>query len=171
MHGDTGGYQHTSVGLNSRLDALQAALLRVKLPKLEDWTNERIENARRYDMLLTDHGLDHLVIGPAQRPDRRHVFNQYTIRVPRRCRAQVVETLKQHGIGCGIYYPVPLHLQDCFSRLGYRMGQLPMAESVAGEVLSLPIAPGLTETGQQTVVRRLAEALSTSGELERRQAA
>lgn len=171
VHGDTGGYQHVSVGLNSRLDALQAALLRVKLPQLEGWTNERIENARRYDVLLTDHGLDHLVIGPAQRPDRRHVFNQYTIRVPRRCRDQVLESLRHHGIGCAVYYPAPLHLQPCFSSLGYRAGQLPMAESVAGEVLSLPIAPGLTEAGQQAVVRRLAEALATSGELERRQAA
>jgi dTDP-4-amino-4,6-dideoxygalactose transaminase len=149
VHGGRQMYHHEMVGTNSRLDALQAAVLSAKLPHLDGWTERRRENARWYDELLG--GIDG-VVKPVTLPGNRHVFNQYTIRAGARARAgagagardRLREFLERRGVGTGIYYPVPLHLQECFASLGYGVGDLPVSERLAGEVLSLPIYPELT---------------------------
>jgi len=139
VHGGATQYFHDEVGYNSRLDALQAAVLRAKLPHLAAWSAKRRENARYYDAALADVGG---VRTPVIDPDNESIFNQYTIRAERRDDLQA--HLKSRGIGTSVYYPLPLHLQPCFAYLGYRQGQCPEAERAAGEVLSLPIYPELT---------------------------
>ena len=111
LHGDVGGYQHVSVGFNSRLDALQAAILRVKLTQLETWTEQRIAAAGHYDQLLDGADLDNWVTRPRTADSCRHVYNQYTIRVPASQRDFILGSLREDGIGCAVYYPTPLHLQ------------------------------------------------------------
>jgi dTDP-4-amino-4,6-dideoxygalactose transaminase len=155
-HGMRPRYYHREVGINSRLDSLQAAVLNVKLRHLERWTEMRIENARRYHEIFTAAGLDSSVVLPAEAPERRHVWNQYTIRVPEGARDRLREHLAEAHIGSEIYYPLPLHLQDCFRELGYRPGRLPETERAAAEVLSLPIFPELTAAEQETVVGQIA---------------
>ena len=152
VHGDLGGYNHVEVGFNSRLDALQAAVLRVKLRHLDKWTAARNRNAARYQKMITDAGLTPELQLPTVLPDRRHVFNQYTTRVTGGRRAEVIKSLKQQQIGCAVYYPIPLHLQKCFEYLGIRKGELPEAELAAEEVLSLPIYAELPEAHQRAVV-------------------
>jgi dTDP-4-amino-4,6-dideoxygalactose transaminase len=139
VHGGAKQYFHDEVGYNSRLDALQAAVLRGKLPYLAGWSAKRRENARYYDAALADVGG---VRTPVIDPDNESIFNQYTIRAERRDDLQA--HLKSRGIGTSVYYPLPLHLQPCFAYLGYRQGQCPESERAAGEVLSLPIYPELT---------------------------
>ncbi len=162
VHGDSGGYQHLEVGLNSRLDALQAAVLRIKLQHLDNWTKARQENAARYAELFKHYGLLDAVALPKVLPDRRHVFNQYTVRIPGR-RDEVIRNLHERKIGAAVYYPRPLHLQKCFADLGYREGDLPEAEAAAHEVLSLPIYPEVRAGAQETVVRGIARALGAAG--------
>lgn len=164
VHGETGRYYHDEVGLNSRLDALQAAVLGVKLPYLDDWTNARQTNARRYGELFRHYGLRDAVELPAVLPDRRHVFNQYTVRIKGGRRDEVAAALRANEIGCAVYYPVPLHLQECFRDLGYREGDLPESEAAAREVLSLPVYPELTAAQQETVVRAVARVLGRLSE-------
>lgn len=159
VHGDLGGYRHQEVGLNSRLDALQAAVLRVKLRHLERWTLARQRNAQQYGALFAHYGLLEQIQLPTVLPDCRHVFNQYTVRVAAGRRDALAETLRERKIGCGIYYPQPLHLQECFRTLGYARGDFPAAEAAAGEVLSLPVYPELRAEQQETVVRQMADAL------------
>jgi dTDP-4-amino-4,6-dideoxygalactose transaminase len=138
VHGGRQMYHHEMVGTNSRLDALQAAVLRTKLPHLDDWGSARRRNADLYDDLLRDVAE---VRTPFRDPSCHHVFNQYTIQAERRdeLRAFLVE----QGIGTGVYYPVPLHVQPCFRALGYRPGDLPISEVLATRVLSLPVFPEL----------------------------
>ncbi len=152
VHGERERYKHQEIGWNSRLDALQAAILRVKLPHLEAWSAGRVRNADLYDRLFREAGLvaSEKVTIPARAPGRGHIFNQYTIRV--RDRDALGEHLKARGIGWGIYYPIPLHLQECFTRLGYRPGSMPEAERAAAEVLSLPIFPELAAAQVAEVV-------------------
>jgi dTDP-4-amino-4,6-dideoxygalactose transaminase len=150
VHGGVQMYHHELVGTNSRLDALQAAVLRAKLPHLEAWTAARQRNAVLYDELLAD--LPE-VITPRVAPDSVHVFNQYTVRVRRRDELRAF--LDARGIGTGIYYPVPLHLQECFRTLGYARGDFPVSEALAEEVLSLPIYPELGESRIRAVVRAI----------------
>lgn len=152
-HGQTEPYLHTSVGGNFRLDALQAAILRVRARQLDAWTTSRRENARRYRDLFAAAGLAGQIALPEERPGRDHVFNQFVIRVPDRDRVQ--QQLEARGIGTAIYYPRPLHLQPCFADLGYRAGDLPQAERAAAETLALPVFPGLTESQQVQVVEGL----------------
>ena len=159
VHGDTGGYEHVEVGLNSRLDALQAAVLRVKLRYLDDWTEARRANAERYDALLTDYRLTDAVAPPVRLPDRRHVYNQYVTRIADGRRDEVLKGMRAANVGAAVYYPKPLHLQTCFADLGYKPGQLPEAEKACREVLALPIFAELGEQRQETVVRTLAESL------------
>jgi dTDP-4-amino-4,6-dideoxygalactose transaminase len=134
-------YHHEEVGYNSRLDALQAAVLSAKLPGLRGWSDARRHHAAFYDGALA--GIEGIVT-PVVKPDNESIFNQFTIRVLDGRRDALAEHLKQAGIGSGIYYPVPLHLQECFAYLGYREGQFPESERACREVLSLPVFPELT---------------------------
>jgi len=140
------------LGINSRPDALQAAVLQVKLKYLDNWSEKRRQNAARYDNLFARAGLEE-VITPVTLPNRRHIFNQYTIRCSRR--DDLMEYLREEGVGCEIYYPVPLHLQECFGDLGYGEGDLPATERVALESLSIPIYPELTPEMQELVVDKI----------------
>ncbi len=148
-HGMEPKYYHHLVGANFRIDAMQAAVLRVKLPHLQAWSDARRVNAARYRALFADAGLDEVVL-PVEAPDRTHIYNQFVIRVPGRDR------LKKHldaaGIGTEIYYPVPFHLQQCFADLGYQPGAFPVAEAAATSSLALPIYPELTPAQQSCVV-------------------
>ena len=159
VHGDTGGYRHVEVGLNSRLDALQAAVLRVKFIHLEVWTQARQQNARRYGELFRHYELLDMVELPIVLPERRHVFNQYCIRIKGGRRDEVLAELRNRKIGAAVYYLRPLHLQDCFRGLGYREGDFPEAEAAAREVLALPVFPELIVEQQEMVVRGIAETL------------
>lgn len=138
VHGGRQMYHHEMVGTNSRLDALQAAVLRVKLRYLDEWTEARRSNAARYDSAFVEVAE---VLPPAVLEGNRHVYNQYTVRCRRR--NELREAMSAQGVGSGVYYPVPLHLQDCFSELGGRVGQFPVSEQLCAEVLSLPIFPEL----------------------------
>ena len=158
-HGMNPRYYHKLVGINSRLDTIQAAILLVKLAHLEAWTAARRRHADRYRELLTSRGLDLLVGLPSATADCDHVWNQYTVRIPGGRRDAIKAQLSQLGIGSEIYYPVPLHLQECFRSLGYGPGTLPHTERAAQEVLSLPVFPEITEAEQELVVQRLGELL------------
>ena len=156
-HGAEPKYFHKRVGANFRLDALQAAVLRVKLPHLARWTAMRQANAARYDALLASAGLSDRVAVPFVPADRRHIFNQYIVRVPDRDRVRAF--LSERGIGTEIYYPVPFHLQECFAGLSHHRGDFPHAEAAAASTLALPIYGELTPDQQAAVVGALADAL------------
>ena len=162
-HGMSPRYHHHLVGINSRLDSMQAALLRVKLRYLDRWTESRQQNARQYDQLLTDAGLACQLELPAHDRGSRHVWNQYSIRVPNGGRDQLRAHLAASQIGSEIYYPMPLHLQPCFQKLGYGKGSLPETERIANEILNLPIFPALSIDEQRRVVGQLSEFLATRG--------
>jgi len=160
-HGMSPRYYHREVGINSRLDTIQAAVLNVKFKHLAEWTRLRQENARRYHQLFTAEGLHRTIDLPESLPDREHVWNQYTIRVADGKRDQLRAQLAELGIGSEVYYPVPLHQQQCFASLGYGPGSLPVTERMAAEVLSLPIYPEVTVAEQQLVVQAVTELLFT----------
>ncbi len=159
VHGMEPKYHHKYLGWNARIDALQAALLRVKLPHLDQWTLARQEAARRYDHLIEEHLLGHFLGRPVVKPQRRHVFNQYVVRVGRGQRDALVRHLKAERIGCEIYYPVPLHRQECLAHLGYRDGDFPASEEACRSVLALPMYPELTGEQQERVVTSCARFL------------
>ncbi|HST51615.1 MAG TPA: DegT/DnrJ/EryC1/StrS family aminotransferase [Pyrinomonadaceae bacterium] len=152
VHGGATEYHHEEIGFNSRLDTLQAAVLRVKLPHLDAWSDARRERADTYTRLLAEAGLLEFVTPPFVREDARHIFHQYVIRVPVSQRDALIEHLKQNGVGTKIYYPVPLHLQKCFAYLGHAEGDFPESERAARETLALPMFPELTDEQQQYVV-------------------
>jgi len=159
-HGSPQRYLHTEFGWNARMDAIQAAILRVKLPYIERWNQERRERAATYDQLLTQTGLwsatSDSPLRPLQiSPQAHHVFHQYVVRAKRR--DELRQFLSDRKIGTEIYYPIPLHLQPCFAYLGYREGDLPVSEQAAKEVLALPMFPELTESEQKWVVECIAE--------------
>ena len=155
VHGSRKKYHHEILGTNSRLDALQAAVLRVKLRHLQEWTVARQARARRYRELFDHFGLTNIVaVPPEPSPEHFHVYNQFSIRCPER--DQLREHLRKHGIPTEIYYPLPLHLQPAFSYLGYKSGQFPQAELVSDQVLALPVFPELTEAQQESVVEAIA---------------
>lgn len=154
-HGMKPRYYHQEVGINSRLDALQAAVLNVKLTQLASWTALRQQHAQRYGRWLNQAGVGKHLVLPTADPHVTHVWNQYTIRVLHGQRDMLRAHLQQLGIGTEIYYPVPLHQQACFQSLGYRPGSLPETERAAQEVLSLPVFPQLTEQEQETVVDQI----------------
>lgn len=151
VHGSEERYYHKWIGLNSRLDGFQGAVLRVKLPHLDVWTNKRIENADRYAALFAGTRLSDQVVLPAKRENVRHIYNQYVIRVRDR-RDELKAFLSDRGVGTDIYYPVPLHLQECFAYLGYRAGDMPVSEEAARTTLALPIYPELAAEQQHYVV-------------------
>jgi dTDP-4-amino-4,6-dideoxygalactose transaminase len=150
-HGGANEYEHEEVGINSRLDELQAAVLNVKLPRLDKWSDERARKAEIYTKLLNDADLRFPLVAPAVRSDGRHIFHQYVVRVPGN-RDALMEHLKAHHVGSKVYYPIPLHLQKCFEYLGYKKGDLPEAEAAADETFALPCYPELTEEQQVYVV-------------------
>ena len=155
VHGSKPKYYHSWVGGNYRLDALQAALLNVKITSLDAWTRQRQENARRYEELFRAAGLLEKIQLPKpvyQDPavPHFHIYNQFVIRTQDRDR--LMEFLKKEQIGTEVYYPVPLHLQECFKFLGHRPGDFPEAERAAKETLALPIYPGLSPDQQGWVV-------------------
>ena len=153
VHGSREKYLHELVGVNSRLDALQAAILRVKLTHLEGWTQGRQKNAARYEGLFKEANLLDRVTLPTVTAGNRHVYNQYVIRVPRR--DQLRDFLKEKGIGTEIYYPTALHMQPCYKDLGYREGAFPQSERAAKETLALPIYAELTADQQAYVVETI----------------
>ena len=152
-HGMEPKYYHHLVGANFRLDALQAAVLRVKLPYLKGWSDARRANAARYRAAFASAGLSEVVL-PAEAPERTHIYNQFVIRVPHR--DQLRSSLDASGIGTEVYYPVPFHLQACFAGLGFKAGAFPVAEAAARDSLALPIYPELTEGQQAAVVEAIA---------------
>lgn len=156
VHGSEERYYHKWVGLNSRLDGFQGAVLRVKLPHLDAWSDKRKENAGRYRTLFTDTGLTEQISLPFEREDVRHIYNQFVIRVPGR-RDEIREFLAANEIGTDIYYPVSLHLQECFADLGYKEGDFPESEKASGETLALPIFPELRLDQQAFVVEKIGE--------------
>jgi dTDP-4-amino-4,6-dideoxygalactose transaminase len=159
VHGDVGRYEHIEVGLNSRLDALQAAVLHVKLRSLDQWTESRQNNAARYRHLFEQAGLLDAVELPQELPHRRHIYNQYCIRVKDGRRNEVLSSLHAQKIGAAIYYPKPLHIQPCFASLGNRPGDFPESERASEEILALPIFAELTAGQQETVVQGISRAL------------
>ena len=156
VHGAKPKYFHRMIGTNSRLDAVQAAMLSVKLEHLEGWSIARAARADLYDELLAD---TPGVVPPVRAADRNHIFHQYTIRVQDGKRDAVRACLNAQSIGNMVYYPVPLHLQECFSFLGYQRGHLPVSERASAEVLSLPIFPELTSSEQELVAEAIKDAL------------
>ncbi|MEZ6147612.1 MAG: DegT/DnrJ/EryC1/StrS family aminotransferase [Planctomycetaceae bacterium] len=159
VHGDAGRYQHVEVGINSRLDALQAAVLRVKLRHLTTWTQQRQENAARYEHLVEEHGLSDYIDLPSADPGCNHVYNQYVVRVREGRRDELIDGLRARQVGCAIYYPQPLHLQDCFASLRYQEGDFPEAERASAETIALPIYPELGAARRELVVRAMCETL------------
>jgi dTDP-4-amino-4,6-dideoxygalactose transaminase len=154
VHGAKRTYHHERVGGNFRLAAMQAAVLRVKLPHLEAWTEARRRNADRYRGLFAAMAPDVPVALPVEAPGRRHVYNQFVVRAERRDALKA--WLGEHGVGCEIYYPLPFHLQPCFADVGLPEGSLPEAERAARETLALPIYGELGEDQQAYVVERIA---------------
>jgi dTDP-4-amino-4,6-dideoxygalactose transaminase len=155
VHGSKVRYVHELPGINSRLDALQAAVLRVKLNHLDRWAEGRQRNARRYEQLFTDAKLLTRVTLPKTDKGNVHVYNQFTIRAQKRDDLRAY--LKEKGIGSEIYYPIPLHLQSCYRELGHKKGDFPASERASEEALSLPIFAELTEDQQAYVVRTIGD--------------
>ena len=154
VHGARKKYRYELLGINSRIDALQAAILRVKLRYLDNWTDNRRRNAETYRELFAEHHLTELLVLPCAPQASFHVYNQFSIRAPRRDELQ--EYLRGRGISTEVYYPSPLHVEPAFAYLGYRNGDFPNAEAACREVLSIPIYPELTVDQQQAVVAAIA---------------
>jgi dTDP-4-amino-4,6-dideoxygalactose transaminase len=154
VHGGEPKYYHAVIGGNFRIDEIQAAVLQVKFPHLEDWHRRRQRNAAYYDRAFAKAGTAARVVTPTARPGYRHIYNQYVIRVPDRDRLRAY--LAEQGVGTEIYYPVPLHMQKCFAYLGHKPEDCPESARAAGETLALPIYPELTEEQLQYVVDTVA---------------
>lgn len=152
-HGQSMRYYHPVVGYNARLDEIQAAILRIKLRKLPEWNARRLAIARHYDDRLKDSG----VVTPEIPEGGRHVFHCYVVRVPDGRRDALRAYLSERGIGTGVHYPVPIHLQEAAGFLGYRQGDLPVTERLANEVVSLPMYAELTDAQVDTVASAVAE--------------
>jgi dTDP-4-amino-4,6-dideoxygalactose transaminase len=165
-HGSAKKYHYEILGMNSRLDAIQAAILRVKLDRLNSWTDARQSHARRYCELFETAGLtDRIKLPRLPATPVSHVYNQFSIRCSRR--DELRDYLRRGGIPTEIYYPLPLHLQPAFSPLGYRRGQFPIAESACEQILSLPVYPEMADWQQVAVVRAIAEFYSAKNQVVR----
>ncbi len=158
-HGMRPRYYHQEIGINSRLDSLQAAVLGAKMKHLDTWSEQRKENADRYQKLMIENGLVDQVILPSANSNSRHVWNQYTIRIPNGWRDNVRQQMTDMNVGTEIYYPIPLHQQVCFSYLDIDKSTLSHTAQAANEVLSLPIFPELTAAEQEHVVKCLSNAM------------
>jgi len=155
VHGSRVRYLHEAIGINSRLDALQAVVLDIKLKYLDQWAEGRRRNATRYDQLFRAAGLLDRVTLPSTKAGNFHVYNQYTVRVSKR--DELRAHLKEKGVGTEIYYPLPMHLQNCYQDLGYRKGAFPLSERAAEEVMSLPIYAELSDAQLTYVVDMVAD--------------
>src|SRR5882672_7799289 len=160
VHGEERKYFNKLVGINSRLDALQAAVLRAKLPHLDEWTTARQRKAQQYELMFIDAGLAEQIEVPFVRTNARHIFHQFVIRIRDGRREALRDHLREHGVGTDVYYPVPLHLQECFAFLGYKEGDFPVAELAAKETLALPVYPELTDEQQDYAVAMIEKFLS-----------
>jgi dTDP-4-amino-4,6-dideoxygalactose transaminase len=158
LHGETSRYRHARVGGNFRMDAVQAAVLLAKLPRLAAWNDRRRAIAARYGELLSDAARAERIRLPFEAPGRRHVYHQYVVRV--RERDAVRERLSERGIATAVFYPVPLHLQECFAGLGYREGSFPEAEKASRKVLALPIFAQMSDGEVERVAEELGKALA-----------
>lgn len=158
IHGSSATYHHERVGGNFRLDTIQAAVLSAKLPYLDRWNARRRSIAARYGELLGDAARSGRLTLPAEAPNRRHVYHQYVVRVADRDRVR--KALSERGIGSAVFYPIPLHLQDCFTDLGGREGDFPVAEKAATEALALPMFAELTDAEVERVAQALVEGLA-----------
>lgn len=156
-HGQSDTYRHERVGGNFRLDELQCAILRVKLPHIDAMNAQRRANAARYRTLVADQGLDEIVRLPEDQPG--HTYHQYVTHLHGVDRDHVRKALTGQGIGCAVYYPIPLHEQPCFAALGYQVGTFPVAEHAARTNLALPIYPELTQDEAEQVVDAIAHAI------------
>ena len=157
-HGSKTKYHHIDIGVNSRLDSIQAAVLNVKMRYLWDYINRRQEAANAYDVLLA--GYDDLIV-PVRSPLSSHVFHQYTLKISGK-RDEIAQKMAAAGIPTAIYYPIPIHLQDAYKHLGYRLGDFPISEKISKEVLSLPMHTELNEKIQRHIVDQLITALKTT---------
>jgi dTDP-4-amino-4,6-dideoxygalactose transaminase len=158
MHGESEKYRHRVTGINSRLDSIQAAVLGIKQRYLNQWCGQRIARAQTYHRLFSQTNLiggDKIITIPSPLTDKTHVFNNYVIRTNRR--DELKRFLAGRGIQCEVYYPVPLHLQECFAELGYKEGDFPAAELAATQVLALPLYPELTAHHQESIVSAIEE--------------
>jgi dTDP-4-amino-4,6-dideoxygalactose transaminase len=151
VHGATRKYFHSVVGYNSRLDTLQAAILSVKLKHLDEWSDKRKEKASFYDSALKDLGIQ----TPKVESFNRHIYHQYTIAVEKR--DQLKDHLLKNQIGCSVYYPLPLHLQECYQSLGHKEGDFPISEKRSKQAISLPVFPEITQEEQEFVVKTIEE--------------
>jgi len=165
VHGMKPKYVHGILGWNARIDALHSAILRVKLPHVERWITARRDAALRYDDLITLHRLDGFLVRPIARRDRKHTFNQYVVRVTDGSRDALVQHFQSRGIGCEVYYPRPVHLQDCVRHLGHAAGDFPISEAASREVLALPIFPEITPEQQSRVIQTIAAFRACAGRL------
>jgi dTDP-4-amino-4,6-dideoxygalactose transaminase len=165
VHGMEPKYLHPHIGWNARLDGVQAAALRVKLPHVERWIEGRQTAARRYDALIEENHLGQFLERPVVRPQRRHVFNQYVVRVAQGQRDALRRHLQAEKIGCEVYYPVPLHLQPCLAFLGHGEGDFPASEAASRSVLALPMYPELTADQQRRVIQCCAAFVRQRGRL------
>jgi dTDP-4-amino-4,6-dideoxygalactose transaminase len=152
VHGSEQKYYHKHIGYNMRLDAIHAAILGAKLPHVPGWLAAREDAAKRYDAIIEGANLHGFMRRPVAKPDRRHTFNQYVVRVPPVHRDPLVRHLKENGIGVEVYYPLCLHQQQCFQFLGHRAGDFPTSEAAAASVLALPMFPEITESQQHRVI-------------------
>jgi len=155
VHGEGKTYYHEEVGINSRLDALQAAILRVRLRHLEEWNEERRIVAERYKLLFAEKNLLDRITPPVEQPGNRHVYHQYVVRAQRRDELQ--KFLAERGVTSRVYYPLPLHLQHCFAYLGGKPGDFPVSEMLSREVLALPMFPELLPEEQERVASAIAD--------------
>ena len=153
VHGASPKYYHRYIGGNFRLDAIQAAIVSIKLARLDQWTQKRQQNAARYRQLFAEAGIDEIIGCPLEKQDR-HIYNQFVISAESR-RDALRDFLQAAGVGCEIYYPVCLHMQQCFAPLGYVAGQMPEAETAAAQTLAIPVFPELTEAQQTYVVEQI----------------
>ncbi len=153
VHGGERRYYHAVIGGNFRLDGLQGAVLRVKLPHVTKWTDARRKNAGLYDLLFLEEDLPEGALSTPKKVEEGHVYNQYVVRT--RDRDRLKQHLVDRKIGCEVYYPLPLHLQECFASLGYGVGSFPESERAANEVLALPIHPALTQDQLERVVSEI----------------
>lgn len=159
QHGMEPRYYHHMVGWNGRIDAMQAALLRVKLPHLDRWISERRDAAKRYDALIESNHLQNQLVRPVEAPGRLHTYNQYVVRVKNGKRDELLGYLKSKNIGCEVYYPLSLHQQPCFKDIGYSFGSFPASEEAQKCTLAFPMFPGISAQQQETVVHSCADFL------------